>query len=248
MPEAATHKGRGAWRRWSGSPGLLARIAREAESQVLANDSGPGELRIRVVAAAWESEFIDAGHFENGLAEADIPDVESVEIYSYVAGRNITVLLARPPKSQRQNQTKPDVVTLNVAGPERSWVRDATEAMTQAIKPGVPQSERFFRGIYSVSVPVMVIGFILIIIAGSADLGGFVEGVGWTVLITGLGLLVIGVLPESLLPGLEVLPEGKQSWRSRALRRGRREVGWWTRNIFLVLIGIGLTLLVQRLK
>jgi hypothetical protein len=246
MPEAATHKGRGAWKRWSGTPGLLARIACEAESQVLANDSGPGELRIRAVADAWESEFIDAGYFENGLAEGDIADIQSVEIYAFVSGRAISVTFARPPKPQ-QNQPAPPVGVLNVAGPDREWVKDATDAMKQAIDAGVPSGQRVPRWVMYGGLSVLAIGATFAIIGSKTDTEDL-QTAGVVVLVCGIGAALLGGLSESLLPSLEILPEGKQTRRNKMLRWGRHEAAWWTRNVLLVLVGIGLTLLVQRLK
>jgi hypothetical protein len=130
--------------RWSGTPALIANVAREVESQVAAGDSGPKPFAIKVVAPAWESEFITPDDFQGGLPESDVADIDSVEIRSSTMGRAITVTFARPPKSQRNQSSRP-AVSLNVAGPDRDWVTNATEAVTQAIQPGVPHSEAILR-------------------------------------------------------------------------------------------------------
>lgn len=200
------------------------------------------------MASAWESEFITPDDFQGGIDEADVPDIESVEVRSSTAGRNLTVTFARPPKSQRNQSPKPEVVVLNVAGPDREWVREATEAVTQTIAPGVPKSEQVFRWLLRGSIAVLLLGIALLVAGGprGADSAGLTTA-GWVVLLVGFALLVLSVLPESVLPRLEILTEGQQTRRSKALRWGQREVGFWARNLLLVLVGIGLTLLIQKL-
>jgi hypothetical protein len=234
--------------RWSGTPERIASVAREVEAQVLAGDPGPSNISISVIAAAWESDFNAPDGFEVGLDEEDVLDIDSVEISSSMLGRKITVSFTRPPKRQGNQTPVPPVVLLNVAGPDRDWVRDATEAVKQVIQPGVPKSARFFRGALLSSGPMILLGFVLLIAGGpkNADSPGL-SAAGWVMLLTGLGLLLLSVLPESILPRLEILPEGKQTRRSRVSRWGRREFGWWVRNLLLVVVGVVLTLLAQNL-
>jgi hypothetical protein len=248
MPEGATHKGRERWMRWSGTPERIASVAREVEAQVLAGDPGPSNITISVIAPAWESDFTTPEDFEGGLDDEDVSDIDSLEISSSMLGRKITVSFTRPPKGQGNQAPLPPVGLLNVAGPDRDWVRDATEAVKQAIQPGVPKSARFFRWALLSSVPITLLGFVLLIAGGpkNADSPGL-STAGWVVLLTGLGLLLLSVLPGSVLPRLEILPEGKQTRRSKVLRWGQREVGWWVRNLLLLLAGGVLTLLLQKL-
>jgi hypothetical protein len=89
-------------------------------------------------------------------------------------------------------------------------------------------------------------GLLALLIGGGADWDGAADG-GTVVLLSGFGLLILGGLSESVLPRLEVLPEGKQTRRSKILRWARREVGWWVRNLLLVAVGVVLTLLAQSL-
>jgi hypothetical protein len=247
MPERAIHKGRERWMRWSGTPRHVANVAREVEAQVGAGDSGPTPITIKVTATAWESDFSTPDDFQGGIDDADISDIDAVEIRSSMAGRKVTVAFARPPKPQGNQSPRPEVVSLSVAGPDRDWVRDATQAVARTIQPGVPQSEKLFRQLIRGSLGVLGVGLIILIVGGITDYGGVVTA-GWIVALTGIGLLVLGVLPESVLPRLEILPEGKQTRRSRLRRWGRREVGWWVRNLLLLAVGAGLTLLAQQLS
>src|SRR6266540_4526906 len=73
MPARATHKGRERWTRWSGTPGLIADVAREVEARVAAGDAGPTDITIKVMASAWESEFITPDDFQGGIDEAGRP-------------------------------------------------------------------------------------------------------------------------------------------------------------------------------
>jgi hypothetical protein len=138
------------------------------------------------------------------------------------------------------------VVSLHVAGSDRHWVNDATEAVAQAIQSGVPQSERFFQRMTLASVVIGAIGMAIAIIGDAAESGRLAAS-GVVLLLTGGGLLILSVLPGSVLPRPEILPEGKQTRRSKVLRCARREVGWWVRNVLLIVVGIVLGLLADNL-
>jgi hypothetical protein len=213
---------------------------------VLADDSAPAALSIKVSAEAWESQFIDAGDFQKGLSDEDIPDIQSVEIRSFMSGRQITATFSRPATPQQNQQPKADVAELNVAGPDKNWVRDATEALTKTIESGVPRSGRVFKGILYAGLALLAIGTTLAI-TGSEQHVGWLQTAGVVILLVGIGLFFLGAIPEGVLPGLEILPEGKQTKRSRALRLAKREAAWLTRSILSFALGVGLTLLYQRL-
>jgi hypothetical protein len=120
MPERATHKGRQHWTRWSGTPSLIAEIVRLAETLAEADDDSPAAVRIKVVASAWESDFLSADDLL-GLKASDLQDIESVEVkidaLGQKDGRSISLSFKRPVEKQPRDAPTPKVVSLNVAGP-----------------------------------------------------------------------------------------------------------------------------------
>jgi hypothetical protein len=94
---------------------------------------------------------------------------------------------------------------------------------------------------------VVVVGFILVIAGGDSGRSHVVKVAGLVVLAVGAAVLLLGGLATSFLPRLEILPKGAQTRRSKVLRWTRREAAWLTRNVFLIVLGIGLTLLFQRI-
>jgi hypothetical protein len=180
------------------------------------------------------------------LAFPDLQDIEAIAINASLAGRRAAVTFKRPPRRQSEGDPVAAVVSLNVAGPNRQWADEATDALLQRIEAGVPRSVGMFKWVLRVCLAIVGIGVVLVIVGSRGDVR-WLTRVGVVGLGVGFGVLLLWALTESFLPRLEVLPAGEQTRRSKLLRWGRREVAWLARNVFLILVGIGLTLLGQRL-
>jgi hypothetical protein len=128
--------------RWSAAPSDIAAVARMAGRQV-AETGGPTEVRIRLEAPAWESEYVDPEDFVTDLLPGDLADVETIEIHAEAVGHRVAVTI-RAPKAQRGIATlggsdpPQPVVHLNIAAPNREWVVGANDAMRRTIAQGVP--------------------------------------------------------------------------------------------------------------
>jgi hypothetical protein len=245
-----THKGRGQWSRWSGTPALVAEIAQEAHRLVALDDPGPAEIRIKLDAAAWESELIDPGTVPASLDPADVADLESVEIDARAAGRRIALSIKKPPRPSRSESSSDQVpvVELHVAGPERGWVLHATEAMKEAVVPGVPRGQRASRLALWASLALVALAFVLGVISGDEKDGlSTAERLGLVTAIAGGALFLLILLMDSLLPRFEIIPDGAQTKRMALLRWANREGGWLLRGLLLALAGSLVTLLIQRL-
>jgi hypothetical protein len=100
-----------------------------AKNLTEADDDNVARLRIRVVAQAWESEFVSADDLLE-VEAADLQDIESVEVRidatGLKTGRSISLAFKRPVEKQPRDAPAPKVVSLNVAGPERQWVEETT--------------------------------------------------------------------------------------------------------------------------
>jgi hypothetical protein len=246
MPAHATHKGRQHWTRWSGTPSDIAEIVTLAKKLTEADDNRAG-LLIKVIAPAWESDFVSATDLLD-VEAADIQDIETVEAKIYTqTGRRISLTFKQPIEKQPRDAPAPKVVSLNVAGPDRPWVEDATAQMTDAIAAGVPMSAAVERYVFGVGAGVLVLGTILAIVGGDNGRSQGLKVAGIVLLAVGGALVVLATLTSSFIPRLEILPEGAQTRRSKVLRWTRREGAWLTRNVFVILLTIVVTLLVRRL-
>jgi hypothetical protein len=161
-------------------------------------------------------------------------------------GRSISLAFKRPVEKQPRDAPAPKVVSLNVAGPERQWVEETTRDVAQAIEAGVPVSAAVERYVLVPGTGVLLVGLILAVVGGDSGRPHGLKVPGLVLCAVGGAVLILGVLTTSFLPRLEILPEGAQTLRSRVLRWSRREAAWLARNVFLIVLGIGLTLLVQR--
>jgi len=250
MPPQATHKGRQHWTRWSGTPSQIAEIVALAKKLMEADDDYPARVQVKVVASAWESEFASADDLLE-VEAADLQDIESVEVRIESTGRKtgriISLTFKRPVEKQPRDAPAPKVVSLNVAAPERQWVEETTRDVAQAIETGVPMSAVLERYAFLPGLGVFVVGLVLAIAGGDSGRSHGVKDAGLVLLAVGGAVLILVALATGFLPRLEILPEGAQTRRSKVLRWTRREAAWLTRNVFLIVLGIGLTLLVQRL-
>lgn len=246
-----THKGRGQWIRWSGTPALVAEIAREALRLVALNDPGPPEIRITLDAAAWESELIDPDAVQGSIGPADVADLESIQIDARAGGRRIALSIKKPPRPARSESSpsREPVVELHVAAPDRGWVLEATEAMKQALLPGEPRGQRASSVALWGAVGLLAGGSVIALIAGRDDqrgLSGF-ERLGVGMLIAGATLGLAMAVFLSLVPRFEIIPDGGQTKRMAMLRWANREGGWLLRGLLVALVGSAVTLLIQRL-
>jgi hypothetical protein len=118
--------------------------------------------------------------------------------------------------------------------------------VAQAIETGVPVSAAVERYVLVPAAVVLVLGVILAIVGGDNDRSYGLKVAGLVLCGLGGAVFILAFLTTSFLPRLEILPEGAQTRRSKVLRWTRREAAWLARNVFLIVLGIGLTLLVQR--
>jgi hypothetical protein len=206
------------------------------------------ELRIRVESPAWESEFITPEYFLEGLRVDDIGDIDSIKIESYVSGRKIAITVGR--QSGRRGaesaplasgSQKPPAATLHVAGPDRDWVRDATEQMSSAIAKE-SGSEAWGPFAFLLGGAIAVAAAI-----GQGDVHS-----GWHVLarVALFGGAVVGasgLLAMTFIPSFQFRPDGQEALRTKAARLARGESVWLLRVVVAAAIGSGLTILFQHI-
>jgi hypothetical protein len=213
----ATHKGRAEWQRWSGTPSTVADIARCAH-RLASNGGRDAELRIGINAAAWESEFITAEYFLDGLERDDVGDVEAINIDTYISDRRIAVTIERPNWRKRNRSGRSGitigsddsdpVVQLHVAGRDRGWVLKAVEEMSAVIA----------EGSVSMLLPRLLLLGSLPVVIGTAIGVAKTQGSPWhSVLIIALvasgTLLLATFLVAASNPLYELGPDGEEPRR-----------------------------------
>lgn len=246
-----THKARKEWLRWAATPSDIAEVARTAENLV-ARTVAKAELRIKLDAPAWESEFIDVGQFLEGLRPGDLADVAKIEVHAYAGGCSIAVSIERSKSTvfagEHSSSNRQPVVRLSVAGPERDWVYQAQHAMEEVIGRTGP-SGRLLRAVLLGGVALLGLGVVLLV-AGSYGTDGEqtrVELVGAVLAISGVALSLLAVLSDAVLPLLDLRDRGTRSRREKLAQWSGREGGWLARTLVAALIGAGVTLLIQQL-
>jgi hypothetical protein len=233
--------------RWSGTPALIAEVARVACGEIQRDSAAECVVVISASSPAWESKFDDPQTFRERLNQPEeLADIDLIEVEAQARGgvperRRIAVSFTRP-KTRRADTAAEPVVRVNVAGDDRAWTQAASAAMREVISRGVPDRRRWAL-LLLVGLSLIIPGFFLVV----THLGHVANEVGVILLVIGGVPVVVTFFAAAVLPSFELLAEGREPRRAALTRWSRREGGWLIRAIVAALIGSAITLLIQHL-